>query len=414
MDFMVIVPLGAKCREELSITPAQFSHVVGAYGISAAVAGLLAASFIDRLDRKIALLCLYAGFTVGTLLCAAAPDYWSLVLARAVAGGFGGISGAVILVIIGDAFPEMRRGRATGVVMTAFSLASIAGLPAGIVLGNRFGVRTPFGVLGILGIAICVLAYRVLPRLRGHLDHGRRSGETTWTVLTQPAHIRAYTFMIMLVMGTFTIAPHFGDYVVHNVGRPPNDLAYVYFFGGLLTFVTLPLVGRWADRFGKRVIFQIMAVCTLLTLLVMTNLPATSLAPLLVLTTLYFIFTSGRWVPAMAMITSSALPSYRGKFMSLNASVQQMAMFLGTEVAGVVIREGANHELTGYSLAGIIAAVSTVISLRLASRLRVAQEIPEASTAVDPLDETPVLSSVTEVENMTVADDVGVAQEPAR
>src|SRR6266481_6131764 len=180
MDFMVMMPLGPQCRQELSISPQEFALVVSSYGFSAAIAGLLAAFFVDRFDRKITLLVLYAGLITGTLLCAIAPGYWTLMLARIVAGAFGGIGGAFILVIVGDAFPEIRRGRATGVVMTAFSIASIAGLPAGIMLGNRFGVRAPFGVLGLFSLAIWVVAFKVLPPMRGHLGRERQSAVETW------------------------------------------------------------------------------------------------------------------------------------------------------------------------------------------------------------------------------------------
>src|SRR5262249_41297330 len=155
--------------------------------------------------------------------------------------------GAFILVIVGDTFPEIRRGRATGVVMTAFSIASIAGLPAGIVLGNRFGGRMAFGVLGLFRLAILFLAFNVVAPMRRHLGRQHQSAADTWAMLRQPAHLRAYAFMIALVLGSFTIAPHFGDFLVHNVGRAKDDLAYVYLSGGLLTFVTLPQVGRCAD-----------------------------------------------------------------------------------------------------------------------------------------------------------------------
>jgi predicted MFS family arabinose efflux permease len=383
MDFMIMMPLGPQCRQELSISPQEFALVVSSYGFSAALAGFLAAFFIDRFDRKVTLLVLYAGLITGTLLCAIAPGYWTLTLARTVAGAFGGIGGAFILVIIGDAFPEIRRGRATGVVMTAFSIASIAGLPAGIMLGNRFGVRTPFGFLGLFGLVIWLVAFRVLPPMRGHLGRRRESAAETLAMLRKPAHLRAYAFMIMLVLGSFTIAPHLSDFLVHNVGRDKDDLAYVYLCGGLLTFVTLPLVGRWADRIGKLRVFRLMAGCTLVTILVLTNLPAASLLPVLVVTTFYWIFSSGRWVPAMALVTSSALPEYRGSFMSISASLQQMAIGLASVVAGVVIGESEGGALTGYSLAGLIAATSTGVSMLLAGRLRVAQEIPESSLAVD-------------------------------
>jgi predicted MFS family arabinose efflux permease len=402
MDFMVMMPLGPQCREELSLTPQQFAIVVSSYGFSAAIAGLLAAFCIDRFDRKLALLVLYGGLTTATFLCALAPGYWTLMLARTVAGAFGGIGGAFILVIIGDAFPEIRRGRATGVVMTAFSIASIAGLPAGIMLGNRFGVRTPFGVLGLFSLVIWVLAFKILPPMRGHLGRQRQSASDTLTILRQPAHLRAYAFMIMLVLGSFTIAPHFSDYLVHNVGRDKDELAYVYLCGGLLTFVTLPQVGRCADRFGKRPVFRIMAGCTLVTILVLTNLPAASLIPILGVTTLYWIFTSGRWVPAMAMVTSSALPRYRGSFMSVTASLQQMSIGLAAVVAGAVVGEAEDGTITGYALAGLIAAVSTGISILLVGRLRIAQETAETA-AVDAIEEAPVLAGTRTAQSAPVA-----------
>jgi predicted MFS family arabinose efflux permease len=383
MDFMILMPLGPKYREELGITPQQFDWVVGCYGYSAALSGFLATWFIDRFDRKIALLTLYSGLTLGTLFCAVAPGYGWLMLARSVAGAFGGIGGSFILVIVGDSFEEMRRGRATGVVMTAFSLASIAGLPAGILLGNNFGAQMPFAVLGGVSLVILLLAIRVLPPIRGHLGETHRSAAETWAVLVRPEHLRAYFFVIMLVMGSFTIAPNFSDYLVHNVGRQKDDLAYVYSSGGLLTFITLPAIGKLADRFGKRIVFWLMAGATLVTLLVLTNLPVLDLMPVLVVTTLYWIFTSGRWVPAMAMVTSTALPSYRGSFMSINASLQQLSIGLATLLAGAVIREGDQGELTGYAIAGYIAAGSTAISMLLACRLRPAEELAKEPAAAE-------------------------------
>src|SRR6516162_4252250 len=75
MDFMIVMPLGPLYTREWGLTPQQFSFVVAAYSFSAACAGLSVAWFIDRFDRKLALMVLFAGFTVSTLLCAVAPGY---------------------------------------------------------------------------------------------------------------------------------------------------------------------------------------------------------------------------------------------------------------------------------------------------------------------------------------------------
>ena len=82
VDFMILMPLGPRLMHDLRISPGQFGLMVSAYGFSASLAGLAAAWFIDRFDRKTALLLLYAGFTLGTLLCALAPSYPLLLAAR--------------------------------------------------------------------------------------------------------------------------------------------------------------------------------------------------------------------------------------------------------------------------------------------------------------------------------------------
>ena len=86
LDFMVMMPLGQQLMRELSISPAEFSHLVAAYTISAGVVGFLAAPFMDRFDRRKVLLITYAGFFLGTLACALSHTANQLLAARAVCG----------------------------------------------------------------------------------------------------------------------------------------------------------------------------------------------------------------------------------------------------------------------------------------------------------------------------------------
>ena len=88
LDFMVLSPLGAILMPELSIKPAQFGMVVSAYAFSAGASGFLAAGFADRFDRKRLLLFFYAGFILGTTLCALADNYHDLLIARIITGSF--------------------------------------------------------------------------------------------------------------------------------------------------------------------------------------------------------------------------------------------------------------------------------------------------------------------------------------
>lgn len=154
VDFMVVMPLGPQLMRSLEIGPAEFGLIVSSYTFAAGVAGLVASSIVDRFSRRTAFLTLYAGFLIGTLLCALAPTYQLLVAARVLTGAFGGVLGGMAMAIIGDVFPEERRGRATGSLMSAFALASVFGVPFGLYLGMTFEWHAPFLALVALGISV--------------------------------------------------------------------------------------------------------------------------------------------------------------------------------------------------------------------------------------------------------------------
>ena len=139
VDFVIIMPLGKRLMEELTLSPEQFSQIVSAYAWSAGIASLLASLVMDRFDRKSVLLAMYAGFGLSTLFCGLAETYTWLLVSRTLAGAFGGTAAVALLTVIGDVFPPEKRGRATGAVISAFAVASILGLPAGLLLAERYG-----------------------------------------------------------------------------------------------------------------------------------------------------------------------------------------------------------------------------------------------------------------------------------
>ena len=114
VDFVIIMPLGKRFMNELNLKPDQFGQIVAIYAIAAGIASLLASAAMDRFDRKSVLLTMYAGFGCSTLYCGLASSYETLMLARALAGVFGGLATVAIMAVIGDIFPAEKRGRATG------------------------------------------------------------------------------------------------------------------------------------------------------------------------------------------------------------------------------------------------------------------------------------------------------------
>lgn len=377
VDFMVIMPLGPQLRRTLAINPAQFALIVSSYTISAGVAGFVASTVIDRFGRKSAFLSLYVGFLVGTLLCGLATTYPLLLAARVVTGAFGGVLGGMAMAIVGDVFPDARRGRATGILMSAFSLASIFGVPFGLYLGTRFDWHAPFLMLVALGLPVLGVGLKAFPPLRDHLAKGPADlWERMVEVYTSPNHLRAFALITSVMLGTFLVVPFISPYFVSNVGLTENDLPWIYVGGGVCSLVSSPLIGRWADYWGKLQVYRVIAPASALIMLTITTLPRVGLPLAVATVSVLMVTNSGRMVAAMAMINASVEPRLRGGFMSAYSSVQHIASGLGAFLAGLILAEAPDGRLLNYGWVGLIGMAFTFLSLWFAGRLRLVETSP--------------------------------------
>jgi predicted MFS family arabinose efflux permease len=376
MDFMVMMPLGPQFMRIFDITPAQFGLLVSSYTLTAAVAGFVAAFRLDRYDRKLVLLVLYGCFAIATLLCALAPGYTFLLLARAVAGAFGGVLNGTIQSFIGDAIAPTRRGRATGTVAMGFSLAAIAGVPVGLLLANQFGWRAPFFAVAIMASLIWVTALRVLPSLRGHVMSGRPAPALRQLriMFGERNHVYAMLLAGSLMLGGFSVIPFLSPYLVGNTGLPEAHLPFVYLAGGLATLVTSRLIGIYADRSGKRHAFAVIALVSILPILIVTNLGRLTTPWLLAATTVMFIFMSGRYVPAIALINSSVSTQQRGSLMSFVSSTQSACSAFAALAAGHVIERTPSGALLHYGWVGAFAVAMTLLAVFWSRRIRLQHE----------------------------------------
>lgn len=380
MDFMIMMPLGPKLERSFGITTTQFGMLVSAYSFSAGAMGFLAGFFIDRFDRKRALLALYAGFLVGTFACAIAPNFHAMIVARIIAGGFGGVAGSVILAIVGDVIPESRRGRAMGVIMLAFSMATILGLPIGLKLADAFGWHAPFFFLVIAGLGVLLTGIRVLPSVPPHRHDDAHGILARMAVVVSHAdHLRAFALMMTLTAAGGLIYPLMSLYNVHNAGYPEDALFLLYLIGGTATFFTSPLFGKLSDLHGKARLGIILAVASAIPTLIATHLPVVPMLVTMTVSATFMVLASGRFVPLMALITGSVEPKYRGAFMSVNSSIQQISAGIATIVASYIVTENADKSLSGFGLVGVLSvallACCIPLTLRL-DRARRAQQNP--------------------------------------
>jgi multidrug resistance protein len=373
LDFLIIMPLGPQYMRVFNINPQQFGLIVSSYGISAGIAGLIAGFFLDRFDRKKALLWLYFGFTLGTLFCAMANDYRLLVASRFFAGAFGGVVGAVILAIVGDVVPMERRGAAMGMVMSAFSVSSIVGVPLGLWLATNYNWHVPFYVLTVLSAIVLCVAALITPPLRGHLDHiqDEHPVKRMLAVMLHPDHQKAFVFMAGLTCAGFAVFPYISTYMVANVGLAETQLPLIYLFGGVCTLFSMNWVGRWADRAGKLKVFTITSLSTAVPIFLITNLPRVSVVTAVATTALLMVCMSARMVPAMAMMTGAVEARYRGGFMSINSAVQQLSMGITAFLSGYIVQQKTpTSPMTHYPISGFISIGCAYACIYLARFLK--------------------------------------------
>jgi len=379
VDFMVMMPLGPQLTRLFHLTDAQFGLLVSAYSLAAGLSGLLVSMVIDRFERKKALLAVYAGFALATLACGLAPSYPALLGARIAAGIFGGVLGALVQTIVGDAVPFERRGQAMGLVMSAFSLSTVAGVPLSLWLASRYGWHMPFFAIAAVSVVILIAAWRSVPVLRGHMTgvSAQPPMKQLKMVLSEPNHWRAFALSMLMLSGSFSIIPYITIYTTTNVGLTADQVPLVYLFGGVATLFTARLWGKLTDRWGKVQMFRFISLMAVLPMMALTHLPVVPVPVLVVVTTAFFVFVSGRMVPGMALLTAASAPAMRGSFMSVNGALQSAAMGVSAWLGGLMISRTPEGLVQGYGYTGWFALVSTLIMVWWVGHLRLYTQAPK-------------------------------------
>ena len=372
VDFMIMMPLGPQLTALFLISDAQFGLLVSAYTFAAGLSGLLAASFVDRFERKRLLLSIYVLFALTTLGCALAPTYGMLMLARIAAGMFGGILSAMTQTVIGDVIPFARRGRATGLVMTSFSLATVMGVPSGLFLANRAGWHSSFIAIAAVCALVGLAAVFSLPRLDKHVAQARGQNMlfAVRGVLADANHRRALAMSCAMMFAAFTVVPYITLYMQANKVLLASEIPLIYLSGGVVTLLSARWVGILTDRVGKRLMFQRMLLLSMLPLTVTTLMQTAPLALVLFVSSSLFFCMNARMIPGMALLTSAALPQFRGTFMSLNGAVQSVSMGLATWLGGLLIQRNAQGQVTHYWLCAVAAVAASLLAYVLAQRVK--------------------------------------------
>jgi len=372
LDFMVMSPLGDMLMKSMSLKPQDFGFAVSAYAFSAGISGLFTAGFADRFDRKKLLLFFYLGFIGGTVFCGIATTYPVLVTARIITGLFGGVIGSISMAIVADLFEIHQRGRVMGFVQMGFGASQILGVPIGLYLANNWGWEAPFWMVAALSALIALLIAFKLNPVTAHLSILQKESvlKHLWKTIARSTYRIGFAATALLSIGGFMMMPFGSAFAINNLGLTNAQLPVLFMISGICSLVIMPLIGKLSDSIDKFKIFTGATLWMLLVCVVYTNLGFTPFLIVILLNILMMIGMMSRIVPSSALTSAIPDAADRGAFMSINASMQQIAGGMAAAMAGLIVtQKGKGTPLEHYDTVGYVIVGISIISIALMWRV---------------------------------------------
>jgi MFS transporter, DHA1 family, inner membrane transport protein len=368
--FMIAGLLPALARD-LNVGLSAAGQLVTAFSLAYAVGAPVMAVLTAKLERRRLLALAIAGFSIANLLAALAPSYAGLLAARLLlalaaasfmpaASGYAAASGGL-----------ERRGRALSMVTNGLSLAIVAGVPLGVLVGQRFGWRATFlAVGGLAALSLVGILFGVPKQVPGTTASlGERMALTR-----RPDILAVLATSVLTVAGTFTVYTYLSVFLADVAGIGPQGLALVLLGFGVASAVGTQLGGTAADYWGARYTVIVGCGLTLLAYLVLSLGaalgPAQALLALLPAILLWGLASWGLITAQQARLVALA-PTLAAVSLSLNSSAIYLGSAMGAAVGALVIADGAVGRL-GWVAAGFsLAALLTVLASTAARQVEV-------------------------------------------
>ncbi len=364
LDFMMVMPLGPDYAKGLSINLSELGLTAVAYTISAAITGFLSSIYIDRFERKQVLLLAIGGIVVADVIAGFSTNYTMFLFSRFLAGVFGGPSTAVAFAIISDLVAPEKRGYVIGKVMSAFSLAASLGVPLCLQISLNYGWQTSFFAVALIGAVVIAVNFIYLPKINIHLkSHEEAITPITYkSLLSNDINIKAVLFSSLGMLASFMIIPYISAYLQYNLNFPRSGIGPLYFFGGIASFITVQLIGKFVDKYSSVRIAFVANFFFAFTLL----FGFTFYIPYIPIPAIYvpFMIAMSMRIIANSTLVSKVPKSHeRAGFMSIISVSQHIASAIGSFIASLLLVQVTPiSSLQNMGLVAII-ALSIFVSL---------------------------------------------------
>ncbi len=372
----VIMGLLPEVAGDLHVSIPSAGLLVSGYALGVAAGAPVLAVLTARMERRNALLLLLGLFIVGNALCAVAPNYGVLMVARVVAafchGSFFGIGAVVASHIV----PRDQAARAIALMFTGLTLANVLGVPFGTFLGQWAGWRSTFGAVTGLGVVAAMAVWRLVPALPDlPMPHMRRE----LVVLRQPQVLLALAMTVLGFGGVFTVFTYIAPILQQQSHVSVGATGWVLVLFGAGTTVGNMLGGRLADW---RLMPSLVGVLVLLALIMLAFAWTMHDTTAAIITVFVWGVAAFATVPPLQMRVVQQAGDGPHLASTLNIAAFNLGNAMGAFIGGSMIDLGLG--LPSVSIAGaavtVLGLLVTLASIALGRRRTAAMAEVVAST----------------------------------
>lgn len=355
----MVAPLIPRLASVFGVSDQTIGLIVPAYMITYGVSTLIYGLLSDRLGRGPILLGSLLAFVVLTALTATSQTANQMIFWRLLTGL--GASGVVplSLALMGDLFPYERRGRPLGWLFGAMAGGMAFGSTVGVILEPFIGWRILF--LGVAALAAVVLGIL--------LRSGRSSGSKTpgtrlsmrevlagyGSLLANVRGLRTYGYVFLNAVFHSGVFTWLGLYFARRYGLGEVGIGLALLGYGVPGFLLGPVIGRFADRWGRRWLVPMgLAVAAVAAVVLLLDVPLWAAAVAVALLSLGYDMTQ----PLLAGVVTTLGGNRRGQAMGLNVFLLFTGFGLGSLLFGEALRTGFTLAFSIFAAFQLLAALA--------------------------------------------------------
>jgi DHA1 family inner membrane transport protein len=354
----VLAPAGmlAELSSGLGVTIRDAGLLITFGAIMLCVGSPVTAWLTSRIERRTLLTATLAVLAFTNLASAFAPDYTSLLAIRLVMLAVGALytpqaAGTAALIV-----PPEKGGSTIAFIFLGWSLAAAIGLPLIALVAHRYGWRTVYGGIGMIGcFSLLLLAWR----LPGGLI-GAPVDLKTWIDVGRNRRIVLLLLVTTLQMsGQFVVFTFMGPLLAKLTQAGPDAIGLVFAAYGVFGFIGIAIATRIVDSWGAY------KTSLLFTTLLLTGVTGWALSagiyPLMACSVAIWGlgFASTNSMQQVRLV--GAAPALASASVSLNTSVLYIGQAVGSAIGGMLYARDLLYDAGYVSVAFVALALVTVM-----------------------------------------------------